>query len=62
MEDDIIKPGEGSQQKFVVSVTWSSESEFRLTEGDVKEAIEELIIDMDEEAVADAAEVLDTSD
>ena len=60
MEDDVIKPGEGTEQKFVVTVTWSPESEFRLTEGDVKEAIEELVMDMDEEAVADVAGGLDS--
>ena len=62
MEDDVMASGDGTEQKFVVKVTWSAESDIRLTEGDVKEAIEELVLDMDEEALADAAEILDAGD
>ncbi len=62
MGDDVMSSGDGTEQKFVVTVTWSAESDIRLTEGDVKESIEELVLDMDEEAVADVAEVLDAGD
>ena len=62
MQDDVIGSGDGAEQRFVVTVTWSAESDIRLTEGDVKETVEELVLDMDEEAVADVTEMLDASD
>lgn len=56
MEDDLIIGG--LEQKFLVTISWSSESDARLTEGDIKEVIESLAMDLDEEAMVDAAEVL----
>lgn len=43
-------------QVFTVTITWSPESEGRLTEGDLQEAIEQLALEIDEEAVVDVAE------
>jgi len=48
-----------SVQVFTVTVTWSPESEDRITEGDVQEAVEQLVIDVDEEASVEVAEVLE---
>ncbi len=62
MEDYIIGPAGGSEQTFVVTIAWSPESDARLTEGDVSEALENLVIDIDEDAVVDAAEILDVAD
>jgi len=46
----------GSMQVFTVTITWSPEAEGRLTEGDLQEAIEQLALEIDEEAVVDVAE------
>ena len=62
MGDDVMGSGDGTEQKFVVTVTWSAESDIRLTEGDLKEAMEELVLDMDLEAVVDVAETLEPCD
>jgi len=45
-----------SMQVFTVTITWSPEAEGRLTEGDLQEAIEQLALEIDEEAVVDVAE------
>jgi hypothetical protein len=45
-------------QKFTVMVTWSPESDERVTEGDIKEAIEEFVLDLDEEAVVEVEEII----
>ena len=62
MGDDVMSSEDGTEQRFVVTVTWSAESDIRLTEGDLKEAMEELVLDMDLEAVVDVAETLDPGD
>ncbi|MEN6358126.1 MAG: hypothetical protein ABFD83_13705 [Armatimonadota bacterium] len=43
-------------QKFIITIGWSPESGERVTEGDVKEAIEELVLDLDEDAVVEVEE------
>ena len=43
------------RQKFIVTIEWSPEADARLTEGDIQEAIEELALEMDEDAVVEAA-------
>jgi hypothetical protein len=43
-------------QIFTVTIAWSPESGERVTEGDVKEAIEELVLELDEDAVVDVEE------
>ncbi|NLN77761.1 MAG: hypothetical protein GX141_02450 [Armatimonadetes bacterium] len=50
------------RQKFIVTIEWSPEADARLTEGDIHEAIEELALEMDEDAVVEATESLDFSD
>lgn len=50
------------RQRFVVTVEWSPESAGRLTEGDVREALEELAMDLDEDAVVEAVETVDAAD
>lgn len=62
MAEDIIGPAGGSEQKFMVTIAWSPESDVRLTEGDLGEALENLVMDMDADAVVDAAEILDAGD
>jgi hypothetical protein len=47
----------GTTQVFTVKINWSPEAEGRLTEGDLQEAIEQLVLEIDEEAVVDVAEV-----
>ena len=62
MEDDVIGSAGGSEQKFAITIAWSAESDVRLTEGDVSEALEGLVMDIDEDAVVDVAEILDAGD
>lgn len=45
-------------QIFTVKIAWSPESGERVTEGDIKEAIEELVLDVDEDAVVDVEEII----
>ena len=47
----------GTTQVFTVKINWSPEAEGRLTEGDLQEAIEQLVLEIDEEAVVEVAEV-----
>lgn len=56
MEEHDKINGDELEQMFVVTITWSPESGGRLTEGDVKEAIEQVTLEIDEEAVVDAVE------
>lgn len=46
----------GAVQTFAVTITWSPESDIRVTEGDLKEAIEEIVLEIDEDATVDVAE------
>lgn len=46
-------------QVFSITVNWSPESGARLTEGDIREAIEQMALEIDEEAVVDVAEGMD---
>ncbi|NLN76217.1 MAG: hypothetical protein GX139_07880 [Armatimonadetes bacterium] len=50
------------RQKFIVTVEWSPESGARLTEGDIHEEIEQLALEIDEDAVIEVSETLDFSD
>ncbi len=46
-------------QVFTVIVRWSPESESRVTEGDIREIVEELVTEIDEEATVEVEENLD---
>lgn len=48
--------GSDNTQVFTVTVTWSPDSDARITEGDIQEAIEQLALEVDEEATVDVAE------
>jgi hypothetical protein len=48
------------RQKFVITVEWSPESGARLTEGDIHEAVEQLALEIDEDATVEVAETLET--
>jgi len=50
------------RQRFIITIEWSPESGARLTEGDVHEVIEQLALEIDEDATLEVAETLDTSD
>jgi len=50
------------RQRFIITIEWSPESGARLTEGDVHEVIEQLALEIDEDATVEVAETLDTSD
>ena len=50
------------RQRFIITIEWSPESGARLTEGDVHELIEQLALEIDEDATVEVAETLDTSD
>ena len=50
------------RQRFIITIEWSTESGARLTEGDVHEVIEQLALEIDEDATLEVAETLDTSD
>lgn len=60
--EDLNGPAGALRQKFLITIEWSPESDIRLTEGDVREAIEELAMDLDEEAVVEATETLAVDD
>ncbi len=47
-------------QLFTVTINWSPDSGGRVTEGDIREAIEQLTTEVDEEAVVDVTETIDT--
>ncbi|MCL5102548.1 MAG: hypothetical protein M1133_00340 [Armatimonadetes bacterium] len=47
---------DGDIQVFSVTITWSPESGGRMTEGDLKEAIEQMVLEIDEDAMVDVAE------
>ena len=44
------------RQKFIVSIEWSPESGARITEGDLHEVIEQLALEIDEDATVDVTE------
>lgn len=50
------------RQRFIITIEWSPESGARLTEGDVHEVVEQLALEIDEDATLEVAETLDTSD
>lgn len=52
----------GERQKFVVMIDWSPESGARITEGDVHEVIEQLALEIDEDATVEVVESLDSGD
>lgn len=45
-------------QVFTVTIHWTAESEARLTEGDIQEAIEQLALELDEEATVEVEETI----
>ena len=47
------------KQRFVVTVDWSAESGGRVTEGDIREAIEQMVLELDEDAVVEVNETVD---
>ncbi len=56
MEDDDIMSGEKSEQLFTVKIVWPAESGYRITEGDILESLEMLVMDMEEEATVEVIE------
>ena len=44
------------EQIFVVKVSWSPDSGGRLTEGDIQESIEQMALEIDEEAAVEVEE------
>ena len=50
------------RQRFIVTIEWSPDSGVRLTEGDVHEVVEQLALEIDEDATVEVAETLDTTD
>ena len=50
------------RQRFIITIEWSPESGARMTEGDIHEVIEQLALEIDEDATLEVAETLDTSD
>lgn len=50
------------RQRFVVTIEWSPESDARVTEGDIHELVEQLALEIDEDATVEVAETLDTGD
>ena len=60
--EDMMGSDSGLRQRFIVTVEWSPEAEGRLTEGDVREVIEQLVMDLDQDSVIEVAETVDTGD
>jgi hypothetical protein len=46
-------------QTFHVTIKWSPESNARLTEGDIREALEDMASEMDEDSNVDVTEQID---
>ncbi|MGC8863566.1 MAG: hypothetical protein ACP5R5_12435 [Armatimonadota bacterium] len=46
-------------QMFTVIINWSPESEARVTEGDIREVIEQLVVEIDEEATVEVEESME---
>lgn len=44
------------RQRFTISIEWSPESGARVTEGDIHEVIEQLALEIDEDAAVDVTE------
>ena len=57
-----MDPDSELRQKFIVTIEWSPESGARVTEGDVHELIEQLALEIDEDATVEVAETLDLGD
>lgn len=49
-------PEAAETQVFTVIVRWSPESESRVTEGDIREIVEELVSEIDEDATVEIEE------
>lgn len=49
----------GASQVFTVTINWSAEPDVRLTEGDIREVIEDMVAEIDEDAEVDVAERLE---
>jgi len=60
--EDQMNPDSELRQKFIVTIEWSPESGARVTEGDVHELIEQLALEIDEDAAVEVAETLDIGD
>ncbi len=43
-------------QTFEITIKWSPEADARLTEGDIREAIEDMAAEIDEESSVDVTE------
>ena len=43
-------------QTFTVTITWSPEADARLTEGDIREVVEEMASEIDEDSVVEVTE------
>ncbi len=43
-------------QTFVVTIKWSTEPDSRLTEGDIREEIEDIAAEIDEDCVVEVTE------
>lgn len=43
-------------QTFTITIKWSPESNARLTEGDIREALEDMASEMDEDSNVDVTE------
>jgi hypothetical protein len=50
------------RQRFIITIEWSPESGARVTEGDIHELVEQLALEIDEDATLEVVETLDTSD
>lgn len=46
-------------QTFMVTVRWSAEPDSRLTEGDIREVVEDMAVEIDEDSVVDVTEQID---
>ena len=46
-------------QVFTVTINWFPESGGRLTEGDLQEAVEQMVLEIDDEATVEVAETFE---
>lgn len=54
----MVNPELPEPQVFTVTINWSPESEARITEGDLEEVIEQLVMELDEEATVEVEETI----
>ena len=60
--EDMMGSDAAQRQRFIITIDWSEESNGRLTEGDLHEAIELLALEVDEDVTLEVIETMEIGD